>query len=116
MPDVVRTPDGRQWYLHDGRLWYKPDDEDLEELVRRYARDEAASVVHRLWERGTYEEERAHTDADVYEEELNELTMAAGELADRLEGLADMSDQTRVRKTMLADSLRKLAKEIKDTV
>ncbi len=108
MPDAVRTLDGRLWYLQR--------DADLEELVRRYAGDEAAEIVRHLQERDTYEKERAHTDADVYEEELNELIQAAGEWADRLEGLADMSAQTRVKKTMLADSLRKLAKEIKDTV
>lgn len=108
MPDAVRTPEGRLWYLQN--------DKDLEELVRRYAGDEAASVVHRLLERDAEEETRALTDADVYEEELNELTMAAVGWADSLDGIAAMATQRRVTKTMLAESIRSVAREINSMI
>lgn len=108
MLDMVQTPDGRLWYIQDG--------EDLEELVRRYAGDGAASVVHRLQERAAEEETRALTDADVYEEELNELTMAAVGWADSLDGIATMAAQRRVTKTMLAESIRSVAREINSMI
>lgn len=104
MPDAVRTLDGRLWYLQR--------DTDLEALVRRYAGDEAAEIVRHLQERDTYEKERAHTDADVYEEELNELIQAAVGWADSLDVIAAMAAQRRVTKTMLAESIRSVAREI----
>lgn len=108
MPDAIRTPDGRLWYLQRK--------EDLEELVRRYAGDEAASVVRRLQERDAEEETRALTDADVYEEELNKLTMAAVGWADSLDGIAAMAAQRRVTKTMLAEPIRSVAREINSMI
>lgn len=108
MLDMVQTPDGRLWHIQDG--------EDLEELVRRYAGDEASHLVRRLQERDTYEEERAHTDADVYEEELNELTQAAGGWSDELETIAAMADKRSVTKSMLAESIRSVAREINSMI
>lgn len=108
MPDMVRAPDGRLWYIQHR--------DDLEELVRLYAGDEAASLVRNLQERDSYEETRAITDADVYEEELNELTMAAGGWADSLDGIAAMAAQRRVTKTMLAESIRSVAREINSMI
>ena len=108
MLDLVKAPDGRLWYIQDG--------EDLEELIRRYAGNEAAEIVRRLQERDTYEEERAHTDADVYEEELNELTMAAGGWSDELETIAAMAEDRRVTKAMLATAIRGVVKNINNTI
>ena len=108
MPDMVRTPDGRLWYLQN--------DKDLEGLVARYAGEEAAAVVRRLQEQNTYEEKRALTDADVYEEELNELTMAASGWADELEAIAARACKQRTTKAMLAESIRNVAREINSMV
>lgn len=108
MPDMVRTPDGHLWYLQN--------DKDLEELVARYAGEEAAAVVRRLQEQNTYEEKRALTDADAYEEELNELTMAASGWADSLESIAAMAAQRRITKAMLAESIRNVAREINSII
>lgn len=108
MPDMVRTPEGRLWYLQN--------DKDLEELIRRYAGDEAAEVVRHLQERDTYEEERAHTDADVYEEELNELIQASGGWSDELETIAAMAEDRRVTKAMLATAIRGVVKNINNTI
>lgn len=108
MPDTVRTPDGRPWYLQS--------DKDLEELVARCAGEEAAAVVRRIVERKAEEETRALTDADVYEEELNELTMAASGWANSLDGIAAMAAQRRVTKAMLAESIRSVAREINSMI
>lgn len=104
MPDTVRTPDGRLWYLQS--------DKDLEELVARCAGKEAAAVVRRIVERKAEEETRALTDADVYEEELNELTMAASGWADSLEAIAAQACKQRTTKAELAESIRDVVREI----
>lgn len=108
MLDMVQTPDGRLWYIQDG--------EDLEELVRRYAGDEAAHLVRRLQERDSYEETRALSDADVYEEGLNEFTLAAGGWADELETIAAQAEKRSVTKSMLATAIRGVAREINSMI
>lgn len=108
MPDMVRTPEGHLWYLQN--------DKDLEGLVARYAGEEAAAVVRRIAERNAEGETRALTDADVYEEELNELTMAASGWADELESIAAMAAQRRITKAMLAESIRNVAREINSMI
>lgn len=108
MPDMIQAPDGRLWYIRDG--------EDLEELVCRYAGDEAAHFVRRLQERDSYEETRALSEADVYEEELNDLTRAAGDWADELETIAAQAEKRSVTKSMLAAEIRKVAKSINFTI
>lgn len=104
MPDMVRTPEGRLWYLQNDR--------DLEELVARYAGEEAAAVARRIAERNAEGETRALTDADIYEEELNELTMAASEWSDELEAIATQAGKQRTTKAELAESIRSVARKI----
>lgn len=80
--------------------------------MTRYAGEEAAAVVRRIAERNAEGETRALTDADVYEEELNELTMAASGWADGLEAIAAQACKQRTTKAELAEAIRDVAREI----
>lgn len=102
MPDMVQTPDGRLHYLI-GSL-------TLSELVRQYAGDEVAELVRRLEARDAYAD--ANSDAAVYEEELNALTLSCHIWADELETVAALAAKKNVTKAMLAAAIRGTAKNI----
>lgn len=108
MPDTVQTPDGRLHYLV-GSL-------TLSELVRQYAGGEVAELVRRLETRNAYEETAANNDAEVYEEELNALTLACHIWADELDSIAAMAAKKNVTKSMLAAAIRGTAKNINNSL
>lgn len=107
MPDTIITPDGRMHTLLGGTT--------LESIVREYAGDRAADMVHELAQRNAYEEARAETDLGVYEQSLEHWHCMAQDWVDELEDIiqhlagrttkADASLQLMALKTGIEEEL-----------
>lgn len=76
MADVLFTSDGKMHPLIE--------DNAFTDLVREYMGSDAEKRVRKLIERDAYEETRAQTDADSFEESLESWQQSAREWVDEL--------------------------------
>lgn len=97
MPDTIYTP--------DGKMRTPLGSTTLEESVRTYAGSDAADRVR--WEimRNAYEEARANSDLEAYEEEVTALHQYIRGWVDDLRSIVEASESRKVTKRVIATAL-----------
>lgn len=97
MPDIIYTPDGKAHTLLGSTT--------LEEIVRYYAGGDAADRVQEALVRNAYEEARARSDLEAYEEEVVALRRYIGDWADDLRSIMEASENRKVTKQVIATAI-----------